>query len=177
MGTHYSKTFAADERKSGKRKGFIIGATLAGILGFGGVAIAAMVVESNEANATVEAGTAQKLDISDAKASDKLYPGMGVDLTFTAKNPNPFPVTLTSIVAGSGQPSISCAVAGDVKHLSSALEVSGSTVKLATAVVVAPGETETVKLVKAVKLAPAAEGGCTLKGSFRITGSGAGSGN
>jgi hypothetical protein len=176
---HQADTIIGDAERTAKRKSRKIWALAAAgtLVAGGGAAFAAMAIQSNEATATVEAGQAQQLQLSDATASGKLFPGMSVDLEFTVKNPNPFPVTLTSIVAGSGQPTVSCASPADISKLSTSLGVSGSTLNLASPVVVDPDETKSVTIPKAVKLAPAATGGCSLQGKFKITGTGAGSGN
>lgn len=181
---YFSKNYAADEKAAARKKARrILGlpvpmfaAAAVAVVG-GGAAFAAMMVSSNEANAKVEAGVAAELKLSDAKASGPLYPGMGVDVSFDVENPNPFPVTLTSIVAGSGAPSISCTAPADIAKLSSSLLISGSTVTLAAPVEIAANGTKTVEIKDAVKLSKTATGGCSLAGKFKVTGSGAGSGN
>lgn len=151
-----------------------VGVLLAG----GGVAFAAMTISSNEADAKVAAGKAQNVQLSNARVSGPLYPGMSVDVAFDVTNPNPFPVTLTSLVAGSGSPKIACDEAGDEKYISTSLTVAGSTLTLPSPVTVGPnGGTATVTIAKAVKLGKAAAGGCSIEGTFKVSGSGAGTEN
>jgi hypothetical protein len=172
----HAEDVAAKAAKKKSRKVWLA-AGLGTLLAGGGVAFAAMTVSSNEANAKVDAGTAQDLQLGDATASGPLYPGLSVDVSFPVKNVNPFPVTVTSIVAGSSQPTVTCATPGDVQYLSSSLMTSGASLTLAAPVTVQPNETKTITITKAVKLAPAATGGCSIVGKFKVSGSGAGSGN
>jgi hypothetical protein len=163
----------ATKRKS--RKVWLLagaGTLLAG----GGVAFAAMLISSNTASATVAAGTASPVEITQPAFSGKLYPGTSVDLTAVVHNPNPFPVTLSSIKM-EGTPTITCASEQEKSMLSGPMG-SASTVALGDDKVdLQPGEYGHLTLHKAIKLDKAATAGCGLTVSFSLSGTGAGTGN
>ncbi len=175
MSTHFSKTYAAEAKRKARRRTVIVTSAIAAVL-VAGTAFAAMLIQSNTVTAAQAAGEASPIVLSDPAFSGPLFPGTAIDLTAKAKNNNTFPVTITKVSLG-GNPTIDCP--GNEESLVTGPLGTATTVTLAAddQVTVAPGETKTVKVTKAVKLAASATGSCSLSIPFNVTGSGAGPGN
>lgn len=179
MTVHYSKSFDADVKSARRKRNTrisIVSAAAAMVLVFGGVALAQMLIDSNTATATADAGTAAQVQLADAAFDGKLYPGMSVKLVVKATNPNPFPVKLTTLVLA-GNPTIVCAGgAADMAKISGPLGTATS-YTLPTAVEIAPNGVETVTVPGAVKMSSSAGAGCKITVPFKLTGLGAAAGN
>jgi hypothetical protein len=168
----------ADDAKLAKKRRRILGvpmviaAPLAAVLAFGGVALAAILFSMTGA-VTAQADNGTTPTISNEHFSGKFYPGAERDLKFTVNNPNEFPVKVTKIAATN----ISDMTAGCANgaHLSGFATALNQDVSLANGGVNVPaGDSATVTIPNAVKLASAAEAGCGFKISLKVTGSGAG---
>jgi Putative metal-binding motif len=88
-------------------------AFVSGVLFVAGVAFAEWLA-TGVGSGYAKAGTAQNLTTSAVVASETLYPGGTGDLALTVNNPNPYPVTVTSVV-GAGpivSSSAACNAAG-----------------------------------------------------------------
>lgn len=153
-----------------------VAATIGAIVAFGGAAIAALSIQTNEATAKVEAGSAVVLKLSNATPVDgkKLIPGGSVALQFDVENPNDFPVTLSDVVSTSN-PTITCANSAEVALLSSSL-LAGNKLVLPAPIELSAGQSKTVTVANAVSLKKAATAGCSIEGKFKLTGTGAGTG-
>src|SRR5215217_5123727 len=92
-----------------KKKLVVAGGVVAGLMA-SGVAWAAWTANGT-GNGYAKATSAQVLTTSDASASTaaQLYPGASGDVKVTINNPNPYPVTVTSI-SGNG------AITADASH-------------------------------------------------------------
>lgn len=166
----------AEDAKLTKRRRRILGvpmvvaAPLAVALTFGGAALAALALQSDEATASVAAGSAQELKITQPQFSRDLLPGLGSDLKFVVSNPNSFTANVTTI-SMSGAPSFSCIHAADAAYLSGP-SGSLSTLSLAAPVTLSPGEAQWVSIHNAVKLDNDATAGCALTIKFKLSGVG-----
>lgn len=179
MTVHYASNFD-DATRSKRRKRntriSIISAVAAVALTLGGVAFAQMLIDSKTATASATAGEAKQIELSGAKFSGPIYPGMAVDLTVVAANPNPFPVKLTAIVLA-GNPTITCSGgASDAAKISGPLGAATS-YTLPTAVTIAANGDADVKVNDAVKMSSSAGAGCAISVPFKLTGVGAAAGN
>lgn len=166
----------ADDAKLTKRRRRILGvpmvvaAPLAVALTFGGAALAALALQSDEATASVAAGSAQDLKITQPQFTRDLLPGLGSDLKFVVSNPNSFTAKVTNI-SMAGNPTVNCVNPADLAHLSGP---SGalSTLALAAPVTLSPGEAQWVTIHNAVKLDNSATKGCALTITFKLSGEG-----
>jgi FlaG/FlaF family flagellin (archaellin) len=175
---HYAKSFDDDAKQARRKRNArisIISAAAAAVLVFGGVALAQMLIDSNTATASAQAGTAQQVKLTDAAFDGALYPGMSVNLTVKASNPNPFPVKLTTIVLA-GDPKIDCVSKTDLAAISGPLG-SATSYTLPSAVEIAPNGTETVTVKRAISMNTTAAAGCNVTVPFKLTGLGAAAGN
>jgi hypothetical protein len=97
-GRDSKRGFIVRGEKSRGKKLAIFGVTLLGALGIGTAFGAWTVGGGGSGSAT--ATSAQALTTSVATTTAQLYPGLvGANLYITANNPNPFPVTITSVNA------------------------------------------------------------------------------
>src|SRR2546430_12923094 len=85
-------------RKITKRAAIIGAATVLGISG-AGVAFAAWTA-SGGGSASAQATTAQGLTVSPATTPASLYPGATADVEIDVTNPNPYPVSISSLAPG-----------------------------------------------------------------------------
>ncbi|MCA1844285.1 MAG: hypothetical protein LC792_14075 [Actinobacteria bacterium] len=85
----------------GKRKFIVIGAVgVAGIVAAG--TAYALWTANGSGSGSSKALSAQAITVTASTGAADLYPGFtGGDLSFTLSNPNPYPVTFTSLVPGS----------------------------------------------------------------------------
>lgn len=77
------------------RKGLAFGAALA--LGFGSMLVLADWLATGTGTGSARARVALDLQTETVSASDTLYPGGSGDLVLRVRNPNPYPVTLSSV--------------------------------------------------------------------------------
>lgn len=176
MSTHYAKSFAADTKRKARRRAGIIAAAIAALLATGGVALAAIALQSNEAEASLDKGAAVPLVLDNAQFTGPLWPGMSTGLKFRVANPNAFPATITKVELN-GTSTTTCTVAQLTGPAADIGAVNGLTLTLATPVSVPAGGDKWVEYPKVVSLAAAAGDSCSIVAKFKVTGTGAGSGN
>lgn len=173
MSVHYSETVGRDQakKKANKfgRRGAVIGLAFA-VFAASGAAWAAMTIFGT-GQAKADKYEAKPLAVSGESFSGKLFPGAELDLTFTVKNDNPFPVKITHLDLD-GTPAQAVSTTCNWAHLSTSLPVAQpSPIPAASqAVVGKDGATAQVTIPKAVKLALAATDGCTFDVKFKVTG-------
>lgn len=136
---------------SRKRKLSIVGVVVAVLLG-GGVA-AALWSTTGIGTGSAKATSAQNVTVTAATGTADLYPGFtGGDVFFTLTNPNPYPVTFTSMSAGtvtSSNPS-GCPASNITVANASSLSIS----------VPANSTTSTQSIADVVTMVAAAPDGC-----------------
>ena len=142
----------ASTRRS-KKKWWLLGGAGAIVLITGGV-VAALWSASGSGNASDKALTAQTLTITAAATpTADLYPGASGALQFTVTNANPYPVSLTSMTAGT-------ITSGDPTNCPSTnITVSGGTLVTPIAVPAA-GTSAAISVPSKVLMAAAAPDGC-----------------
>lgn len=150
----------------------VIAAPLAGLLAFGGVALAAILF-SMTFSASAQADNGTTPIISNEHFSGKFYPGAERDLVFTVNNPNEFPVKVTSIAA-TGISDLTAGCDGGAKLSGFATAFNQDKALAGGGVTVAAGDSAEVTIPKAVKLDSSATAGCGFKVQLKVTGSGAG---
>jgi Putative metal-binding motif len=99
MGDHVDDA-SPRTRKRGLRKKVMLGAALAGMASVAGLAFGEWLA-TGAGEGYARSGIAEALTTEFAEASDTLYPGGTGDLVLRIHNPNPFPVTVTT-VGGNG---------------------------------------------------------------------------
>jgi len=97
QGSKRAAVVALVKRMNPRTRRVAVVAFVAGLLFVSGVAFAEWLANGS-GSGYAKAASAQNLTTSVAVASDSLYPGGTGDLALTVNNPNPFPVTVTSVV-------------------------------------------------------------------------------
>lgn len=175
--TIFSKSYAAGAKRKARRRAVVISTAVAVALAGGGAALAAMLLSSNTAEAKLDKGAAQQLVLSAAQfTGGPLFPGTSVGLTFSVKNPNAFPATVSKVVLD-GTSSTTCDLAQLTGPAADVGTVDNLTLTLASPVQLAAGEEKAVTFPKVVTLKSAATDSCAITAKFQVTGTGAGSGN
>lgn len=175
---HQAETIIGDAERTAKRRSrkiwalAAVGALVAG----GGVAFAAALLSSNEAQATLDKGSVAQLVLDNAQFTGPLWPGMSTGLKFRVQNNNPFPATVTKIELN-GTSTTTCNLAQLTGPAADVGTVSNLTLTLAAPVIVPANGEKVVEYPKVVSLAPAATDSCSIVAKFKVTGTGAGSGN
>jgi hypothetical protein len=94
---------------SSRRRSFVAAAVAGTLIAAGGAAWA-MWRLSGAGSSSTTASTALNLRLTAVPRPDApLYPGARTDLAVTVENPNPFPITLTTVHAGSGPVTVDAA--------------------------------------------------------------------
>ena len=136
---------------SRRKKAVVIGTVLAAV-SIGGVAVA-LWSASGSGSGRARARTAVTLTVAAADGPQDLYPGFTLgDVFFTVTNPNPYPVTLTSMTPGtvtSSDPT-NCPASNVTVAAASGLSI----------VVPAGGTSGTLSIPDVVSMAAAAPDGC-----------------
>jgi hypothetical protein len=96
-------------KTSSRRRSLVATAVAATLVATGGAAWAAWRL-SGAGTASTTASSALDLRLTARPRPDKpLFPGARTDLTVTVENPNPFPVVVTAVHAGSGPVTVDAA--------------------------------------------------------------------
>ena len=149
------------------RKRSVVSAVLVGVMLTGGGIAAALWTANGSGSGQSKALSAQALTVTAATGAADLYPGFNAgDVFFTITNPNPYPVTFTSMTAGAitssnpgGCPSSNITVAG------------ASGLSLAAAANSTSGTQSIVDVVTMAATAPDACQGATFTISLTLSGS------
>jgi hypothetical protein len=164
--------------KSAKRKSRKIWALAAvgTLVAGGGAAYAAILLQSNETQATLAKGNAVPLVLDSAQFTGPLFPGMSTGLKFRVQNDNPFPAQVKKIEVN-GTSTTTCNPAQLSGPAAGVGTVSGLTLTLTDAVEIPANSDKWVEYSKVINLAPAAPDSCAIVAKFKVTGDGAGSGS
>ena len=149
------------------RKRRVVSAVVVGVMLTGGGIAAALWSANGTGSGQARALSAQALTVTAAAGAADLYPGFTAgDVFFTITNPNPYPVTFTSMTAGAitssnpgGCPSSNITVAG------------ASGLSLAAAANSTSGTQSIVDVVTMAAAAPDACQGATFTISLTLSGS------
>ena len=149
------------------RKRRVVSAVVVGVMLTGGGIAAALWSANGTGSGQARALSAQALTVTAAAGAADLYPGFTAgDVFFTITNPNPYPVTFTSMTAGAitssnpgGCPSSNITVAG------------ASGLSLAAAANSTSGTQSIVDVVTMAATAPDACQGATFTISLTLSGS------
>jgi hypothetical protein len=134
-----------------------------------GVAFAAWNADGS-GTATVAGKTASRLQVSNAAITDALFPGGTSNLSVKVKNPNPYPVTVTSITNDTSA-AITVATLAGATCAASNVSFTNQTVNVPIAV-----NAEVTITVPGVKMIGNAEDGCQgATFSFPVVAAGASS--
>jgi acyl dehydratase len=171
-----AKTDAAEKVAKRKSRKVWALAAVGTLFAGGGVAFAAIMLQSNETEAALAKGTAAPLVLDNAEFTKPLFPGTSTGLKFRVANSNPFPATIDKIVLN-GTSTTTCNIAQLTGPAAAVGTVNGLTLTLTNPVSVPANDNVTFEYPKVVTLAPAATDSCAIVAKFKVTGSGAGSGN
>lgn len=143
--------------KAVPRRGALVATVTAGALAAGGAAWAVWRL-TGFGNSATTASSAIELRLTARPRPDKpLYPGTRTDLTVTVENPNPFPIVVTAVHAGSGPVTV------DAAHRAAGCADSGvapTRGRSAVSLPVRARSSATFLLLDAIRMSDASDSAC-----------------